>query len=99
METLFLLSFAAGAFVLAVWVDVRWPRLLPSTMWRLAAHVLAAALLCTLGLGYAMAPFAGSELGRLVSIFAVALPFLTYGMIGGVWAFRISRDAMGGSVR
>lgn len=99
METLFLLSFAAGAFALAVWVDVRFPRLGPATWWRLAAHVAAGTILCNLVLGYAMAPFVGSQLGRLAAVFVIALPVLTYAMIGGVWTLRITRAAMGGPAR
>jgi hypothetical protein len=96
----FLLLFAVAAFVLAVWVDVRFPRLIPGTMGRLAVHVVAATLICAIGIGPAMEPLLASGVaGKIAAIVAVALPALTYGMLGGVWAFRMTRAAMGGPLR
>lgn len=96
----FLLIIAVAAFVLAVWVDVRFPKLVPADMRRLAVHVLAATLLCTIGVGEIMPPLiTAGPVGRFAAVLAVALPALSYGMLGGVWAFRMSRAAMGGSLR
>ena len=86
----FVLAVVAGAALLAVWVDVRFPSLAPAS---LSGRMLALAVAC-------LAADAGSRLfatvltatpvdaGRALVAVGVLLPGLTVAFLAGLWLLR-----------
>jgi hypothetical protein len=87
----FLLVFALGAAVLALWVCICLPKLGPASLTRAFAHVVAAMAVGAL-LKPALAGVAGSglPLALFVAVFGVALPALTYIFVAGAWLIRVA---------
>lgn len=95
----FLVVFAAGAGALAVWVDVRFPRLAPDSIRAALVHVGASIALAQLLVLPALHTLVG--LGRLlpalVGVCGVALPALAYCLLGALWMMKILRGALRGA--
>jgi hypothetical protein len=91
---LFLGLLTLGAAAVAVWVDVRFPTLAPSTLRGALIHVgvslVAGRLLVPLA---AHALGGGSEPARLFLVVGVAFPILVYTFLAAVWVVKIWRDA------
>jgi hypothetical protein len=85
----FLLVFAVGSAVLALWICVCRPKLGPTSLTRAFAHVVAAMAVGAL-LKPALAAVAdsGLPLAVFVAVFGVALPALTYMFVAGGWLIR-----------
>ena len=85
----FLLVFALGAAVLAIWICVCLPKLGPANLTRAFGHVVAAmalgALLKPALVGVAAS---GLPLALFAAVFGVALPALTYMFVAGAWLIR-----------
>ncbi len=86
----FLVCFAVGSAVLALWIDHRAPGLAPSTLRKIFIHLLAA-----MGVAHIVAPFLmdavidGSSWSVLVAVFAIALPAVTYSLLAAVWLIKL----------
>jgi hypothetical protein len=88
MASLFLAAFMAGAAVLALWVDVRFPQLAPQSF----SRRFGAACLAFLALQ--LAPVAlGSSIGAYMTIFGVLLPTFVFVFLTAAWLIRSMRDA------
>jgi hypothetical protein len=79
-----------GAAAIALWIYVRWPRLAPSRLQIVVAHVVLA-----LAVGYT-ARFAIESVASLESagavllaVFALALPTLTYNLLVALWVLAV----------
>ena len=85
----FLLVFALGAAVLALWICVCLPKLGPTSLTRAFAHVFAAMAVGAL-LKPALVGVAGSglPLAAFVAVVGIALPALTYMFVAGAWVIR-----------
>ena len=93
----FFVELLVGAFLLAVWTDARFPAIAPRTVARLIFHSALAMIICTFMARSAISTLiAAGALGAYAAIFMVALPALTYVLLGGVWALKLTRDHMGG---
>ncbi|TML11142.1 MAG: hypothetical protein E6G33_15195 [Actinobacteria bacterium] len=89
--------FAVGAALLALWVDVRFPRLGPPSMPRgFVLHVALVVLVCRVivptGL-HATATIAPSV--GLLGVFAIGLPGLVYVFLVGLWTLKVVHSVTG----
>jgi hypothetical protein len=86
----FTITLVLSAFLLAMWSDVRFERLRPSTTgWRIA-HVAAACVLLQLvsiGAGALITDSAGVA-RELVGVLALLLPAFVYTFVSGLWLLR-----------
>ena len=94
----FVLALATGCALLALWVEVRFPKLAPEGLLRIFANMLVAVVgmhvaahLVTLG--------ADQPVTRFGSVFLLALPALTYVFLSTIWVLRLVQSSMQGSVR
>ena len=80
--------FLLGAGLLALWIDVRFPKLAPDSF---SNRILVAAG-ATLAL--AAAPvFHGSVLAVYATLFAIVLPILVSSLLAAIWMLRALREA------
>ena len=89
------LSFGAGGAMLAVWIDVRFPRLAPKALRGVLLHVIGACGVC---LATEMLVDVGANDAawrRIGTVFAVDLPVLVYMFIASLWVLKMVRDAAG----
>ena len=92
---IFCIAFLFGTGAIALWVDVRFPKLAPEDLRRamLRAGIAMAA-------GWMLFPrvwdAAVATSPVLVALFAVAFPFLTYTLLSAVWAIKKLQAAMHG---
>jgi hypothetical protein len=90
MIAAFAVSFMVGATALAVWFDLRFPRLRPAG-WRglgvATLAVMAADDVCV-GLIH--------EVPRLLGVMGVGLPLMAGTMLVSLWMLRVVREAMPG---
>jgi hypothetical protein len=94
---IFVLVLAVGAGALAIWTDVRFPKLAPESMGGVLLHTVAAMIVLqvvasTIG-GLTSGPFPTP----IAAVLGVALPGLLYAFISGVWAIRLFQGAYAGS--
>lgn len=94
---LFVIALAVGAAVLALWVEVRVPRLAPTKFIWVLANLLAAVV--GLHLGAAALEKAGGLEPRFAALFGAVLPALTYVFLSALWLMRAAQSALSGSVR
>jgi hypothetical protein len=89
------LFFALGAAALALWVDVRFPKLgPPSVPLGFVLHVAFVLLVCRFLVPSGLAATAGSSaMLTLFGLFAIGLPGLVYVFLVGVWTLRLVRAA------
>jgi hypothetical protein len=87
----FLTALVVGAGLLALWIDVRHPKLAPES---LGKRVLAAA--CAVLLLQAIPVFHGSVAATFATVFAIVLPALVSSFLSAVWLLRALRDVQFG---
>ena len=94
--SILVVTFGFGAAALALWLDLRFPRLAPEGMTRTGLHLAAAIV------GLQLAPLAmqgivgGESLPRtLVALFAVLLPALVYPFLATIWLLKLMRGVLG----
>jgi hypothetical protein len=93
----YLTLFAIGSAVVALWISVRFPKLMPWKLGILLVH-LVLALLCVPAVGPGMAMIIGSGVpaSRLVSLFVVPFPILVYNFLVGSWMIRLAQASGAG---
>jgi hypothetical protein len=95
--TLYVVLFAIGSAVVALWITVRFPKLMPWKMAVLLVHLVLALLSV-----YAVAPAmhivstSGVPAARLTSVFAIAFPVLVYNFLVGTWMIRLAQASGAG---
>jgi hypothetical protein len=87
----FVLGLVVAAGLLALWIDVRHPKLAPES---LGKRVLAAA--CALFALELVPVLHGSVAELYTSVFAILLPALVTTFLSAVWLMRAMRDAQFG---
>lgn len=93
----FIICLAIGAGAVAMWINLRFPKLMPWSMKRLLAH-LVVAFLCVYAVspGITMIVDTGIPAARLVGVFAIGFPGLVYNFLVCVWMIRLAQSAGGG---
>jgi hypothetical protein len=87
MLAVFLLALVTGAAVVALWIDVRFPRLAPQSISGRILAVLAA------GAMVAVVPVAGgSRAAAYVSLFCGVFPSFVLAFLASLWLLRGLRD-------
>lgn len=97
----FAVLLLAGAAALALWVELRFPKLAPTSLRRASFHVASAAftLFVLMPFGMELVGPGGSGVHMLAAIFGVALPSLTYGLLVSVWVLNVARRALGNAIK
>ena len=95
-----LAALALGSAALALWIDIRFPRLSPESFRAAVTHVVAALLVAQLAMVPAGALLNPANPGRAFGgVFLVVLPALIYTFLAGLWMFRICQRMLGGALR
>jgi hypothetical protein len=94
----FVLALAIGAGLLALWVEVRFPRLAPAGLVRVFLNIVAALALLHIVDGL-LGAIGDHPALRFAVVFATALPALTYVFLSSLWVLRLMQSSMTGSAR
>jgi len=76
-------AFVLGAALIALWIDVRLPRLAPASLSRRALAALAAMVALQ-----ATPVLAGSAAALYATLFGILLPVLVFAFLAGIWLLR-----------
>jgi len=94
---MFILCIAVGAGAIALWVDVRFPKLMPWSMRRLLVHIIVAiAIVYVVGPVMGFVARSGVPAANLASVFCVAFPVLVYEFLVGAWMIRLAQSTGAG---
>jgi hypothetical protein len=90
---MFGIAFAVGAGAIALWVDVRFPKLLPEESRMILLHTLSAFLVLKL-VARSVGPLveAGPVPG-LLTLVGIALPGVAYAFLVCIWAIKVFQGA------
>jgi hypothetical protein len=91
----FIVASAVGAASIALWVEVRFPKLGPERIMGGLVHLLATTAAAQFLVPVALA----SATNKLLAIFLVAIPALIYAFLTGIWIMKLARNAMGNAYR
>jgi hypothetical protein len=89
-----------GAGAIALWIDVRFPRLAPEDIAKVMLHVAA-----SVAVGYAMSPAFQALVAyedprlALLAIFALGFPSIVYCLLAGVWMIKLAQRSLSGHLR
>ena len=93
-------AIGLGAGAIALWIDVRFPRLGPEEIVKALLHVAA-----SVAVGYATGPAMQMLLAyehpylNLVAVFGVAFPAVVYCLLAGVWVIKLTQRSLSGYLR
>ena len=94
------LLIGVGAGAIALWIDVRFPRLAPSEIGTALVHVAA-----SVAVGYASGPAMHavntSDDSRtvLVAVFGIGFPAVVYCLLAGLWLIKAAQRTLSGHLR
>ena len=94
--------FFIGSAAIALWINVRFPKLCPEGLQRALVHMVVGtlALDVVVRLGGRLAQHFGEQpVTRLTPLFLLTLPALTYWLLGMSWMIRLTQGLMGGRIR
>ena len=94
-----MLSLAAGAATLAMWVEVRFPSLSPSDWRRVFLHLVAAVAVIYVvvpELGGAVRE-SGAPAAQPLTALVVALPAITYLFLASLWILKLAQRMLPGA--
>ena len=94
--------FLFGGGAIALWINVRFPKLCPDGLKRALLHLVDGTIALDLiaPLGTRLAGQLGQEPAvRMTPIFLLTLPTLIYWLLGVSWMIRITQSLMGGHIR
>jgi hypothetical protein len=94
-----LVLMGVGAFLVAVWIDYRFPDLSPRTIRGTLLHLLAALALGNFLVPPVIAAVADDARLLLAGVFGIGFTVLVYLFLAGVWLIRFGQRTLGGSVR
>jgi hypothetical protein len=89
-----------GAGAIALWIDVRFPRLAPDDMAKVLLQVAA-----SIALGYAISPAMQALLSyedprlTLLGIFGLGFPSIVYCLLAGLWMIKLAQRTLSGHIR
>lgn len=93
-------AIGLGAGAIALWIDVRFPRLGPEEIVKALLHVAA-----SVAVGYATGPAMQMLLAyeqpylNLVAVFGVAFPAVVYCLLAGLWVIKLTQRSLSGYLR
>jgi ABC-type uncharacterized transport system permease subunit len=89
-----------GAGAIALWIDVRFPRLAPQELVKAVLH-LAASVAVAYASGPAMQLLSASDDPRIVllGVFAIAFPSVVYCLLAGIWLIKLAQRMLSGNLR
>ena len=91
----FIAATGVAAAALALWIEVRFPKLGPERVLSGLFHLLVASLAAHVVVPAAL----DSTTNKVVGVFAFALPALIYVFLTAIWIMKLARSAMGGAYR
>ena len=94
--------FFIGSAAIALWINVRFPKLCPDGLRRALVHMVVGtiALDVVVRLGSRLTELLGDQPAtRLTPLFLLTLPALTYWLLGVSWMIRLTQGLMGGRIR
>ena len=93
----FLICLAVGAGAIALWLDVRLPKLMPWSLRRLLVHlVLAVSVVYLVGPAMTLVTSSALPAAGLAAVFCVAFPVLIYEFLVGLWLIRLAQASGSG---
>lgn len=93
---LFLVLMGLGAASIALWLDVRFPRLEPVALWPVFVHVVLSIVAAHLLVPSAFAVLDDNAVQALLATFTVAFPILVYSLLVAFWLMKLARRALTG---
>jgi hypothetical protein len=93
-------AIGLGAGAIALWIDVRFPRLGPEEIVKALLHVAA-----SVAVGYATGPAMQMLLAyeqpklTLLAVFGVAFPAVIYCLLAGFWVIKLTQRSLSGYLR
>ena len=98
---LMILLIGVGAGALALWIDVRFPKLAPNEMRGALIHVGASIVVAQLLVPVGMHMFLGMEthVATLFAIFGIAFPAIVYALLAGLWVIQLTTGALRSHMR
>lgn len=95
----FAVFFLVGAASIALWIDIRFPRLAPKSFRAAFLHLGGALVGAQLLTPLATYVLSGSVFLTLVSTFAVGFPALVYTLLVAIWIIRLLHSVARGVFR
>jgi hypothetical protein len=90
----FLVCLALGSAAVALWVNVRFPKLMPWSLRRLLVHLIVAFVVVkSVSPAMGWVAESGVPAAGLTSIFLVAFPVLVYEFLVGAWMIRLAQTS------
>jgi hypothetical protein len=89
------LTFAAAAGVIALWLETRFEARTPEALWSVVMHLGAS--LCAMKLTPLLLHIVVSDsspLSKLVGLFGIVLPVLTYVFLSSIWLIKQMQSAL-----
>jgi hypothetical protein len=91
---------AVGAGAIALWIDVRFPRLAPQEMIKVILHIaLSVAVAYATTPALKMVTASDDPQVVLLGIFAIGFPSIVYCMLAGIWLIRLTQRMLSGTLR
>jgi hypothetical protein len=93
----FIIFIAVGSALVALWINVRFPKLMPWNLGRMLLHVVIA-VLCVYAVGPAMSIVTDSGIPapNLAAVFGIGFPTLVYEFLVGAWLIRLAQATASG---
>ena len=94
--------FMIGSAAIALWINVRFPKLCPDGLRRALLHVVVGTLAVDLiaPQGTRLAEQLGQDPAvRMTPVFLLTMPTLIYWLLGVSWMIRLAQGLMGGRIR
>lgn len=95
----FAVCFLGGSAAVALWLDLRLPRLAPETVKGILIHVGVTIVAAQVVFPFAFHALAGSQVLTLVAVFGIAFPALTYSLLVAVWVLKLVANTSRGLFR
>src|SRR4051794_21677217 len=87
-----LICIAVGAGAIALWVDVRFPKLMPWSLRKLLVHLIVAiTIVYVVGPAMGVVSRSGLPAANLASVFCVGFPVLVYEFLVGAWMIKLAQ--------
>jgi hypothetical protein len=89
-----------GAGAIALWIDVRFPRLAPQELATVVLNV-AASIAVVYATGPVIQMLSASDDPRVVllGVFALAFPSVVYCLLAGIWLVKLAQRMLSGHLR
>jgi hypothetical protein len=89
-----LAAFAVGAGLIALWVDGRFPKLMPGNLVRTLIHVGLSIVVVQLVVPTIGRTLPGGPVGIMLLLFCIAFPALVYCLLTSVWIIKTLQGAI-----